>query len=245
MNRPVNTLCKLALYLVLAGFSVISSPAASVAPGDTVETVRDKLGRPSGEAKHGNHTILYYDRGTVEVFEGHVVEVDLVSRAEAEEQKRKLRMAEQQRSRESAARRDALAAEGRAEKARALKDAEFKDRPPEEQVAFWQDFMRRYPDVSVTEQYTEAQQSLQAAEEERARLERESSTVEQPKPRLSKRRWRKAQRGRYDPAKPGDPKPWVPPPENVTDYPPVNLSESPRSFTPPKRLLGGDLAPQR
>lgn len=149
--------------------------AAEVQPGDTLAQVRAALGAPRGQAEAADRLVLYYERGEVELQAGVVTRVTLLSPA-AHEAAVAQRAAEAQRVRdEQDLRRADLRAEGEARKARQLADPVFRTATPEQQVAFWDDFSRRYPDVPASEELLHARLRLS---ESRAQAQRQTETAE-------------------------------------------------------------------
>jgi hypothetical protein len=124
--------------------AVVAVRAAEVRPGNTLGEVRASLGIPRGEANLGDRQLLYYDRGEVELRAGSVTRVALLSDREFAAREAR-RAAESERVR-------ARNAEGEALKARRLADADFRSAPPEYQLAYWENFIRRYPGVSCADQ---------------------------------------------------------------------------------------------
>ncbi len=146
--------------------------AAEVRTGDSLEQVREALGAPRGQLSFGERQRLVYDRGEVELEYGVVTRVKLLS-AEAHAGREAQRVAEAARLREEAEVRHArLAAEGEALKARKLSDSNFIAAPLEYQVAFWEDFARKHPDVPSAEELTLAR--LRLAEKLEAKRAREA-----------------------------------------------------------------------
>lgn len=155
--------------------------AAEVRTGDNLNEVRAAMGAPRGQVKAGYRQMLYYDRGEVEMQAGVVTRVALLSEADytALEARRAVEAA---RVNEENTRLDA---QGEALKARKLADSNFLSAPLAYQIAFWQDFSRRYPGVSVAEQLMIARLRLaeqfnqRHAEEERlAELEARVNNAE-------------------------------------------------------------------
>jgi hypothetical protein len=168
-----NILSGLALFLPIALF------AADVRPGDTLNDVRSVLGVPRGHLHVGGRDLLYFDRGDVELRDNIVTRVTLVSIEEQAAREAK-RTADAVKTREEQEiRRARLVTEGEALKARKLADAAFGATPPAFQVAFWQDFSRRYPDVSSAEQLAMVQARLDdQLAEKRARALQEERMAE-------------------------------------------------------------------
>lgn len=188
--------------------------ARDVQNGDTYDDVKYALGNPRGEVRTGDQLLLIYDRGTVELYQGYVVSMDLVSAQEATARIQARRVAAAERSREEAARRAQLQAEGEAELERIRADEAFKKKTVAEQVAYWEDFIRKYPDVAISEEYEKTADRLKEEQtEEEARLE-EQRLSEQvagaPTKRLSSRQLRRERR-RLDPTKPVVTAPYTPP----------------------------------
>jgi hypothetical protein len=143
---------KTPLIALLLFSSVCFSAAAEVGLGDTIAEVRQNLGVPRGELHVGGRDLFYYDRGEVESRSGVVTRVSLRSVADqtALEARRAadiLRVRE-----ENELRRARLTLEGNELKARKLADPSFASSPLVYQVAFWEDFSRRYSEVPVSEQ---------------------------------------------------------------------------------------------
>ncbi len=158
----------LLLILPLAGF------ATEVKPGATVDEVRATLGVPRGQVQTGARNVLYYDRGEVELTAGTVTRVSLLDdKAYALREARRAAIAERVRE-ENASR----TAAGEALKARLLASAAFEKAPLGYQVAYWEDFSRRYPGVSCAEELTVARMRLAVQlEEDRVRAGQEEARV--------------------------------------------------------------------
>ena len=147
-------------------------PAAEVRPGDTLDEVRAALGAPNGQLRVGDRHLLYYDRGEIELRSGAVTRVALLSEADYSAlEAQRGRMREEQEIR-----RARLSAEGEALKARMLADPSFLAAPLAYQVAFWENFSRRYPGVSGTEPLLIAR--LRLAEQSRTQVEQEQRLAE-------------------------------------------------------------------
>jgi len=157
-----------------------AATAAAAQPGDPREAVLAELGAPAGQIRLESVELLYYDRGTVRLTNGVVAEAKLVSPEQAAELRAK-------REAEAAARRQAEAelrerriAEGTNELARLLSDAAFLTSTPDRQVAVWQDFMKRYPEVNVSRWYVDAlarhQQQVRDAQQQQRLAELEWRT---------------------------------------------------------------------
>jgi hypothetical protein len=111
--------------------------------------------------------VLFYDRGQVQLVDGHVVSSDFLSPEDFAAQQAQQKANEAKAAQLSAQR----IAEGKALKAQKLADPNFTSAPPAYQVAFWQDFRRRYPEVSCDDEYKLALARQQEAEQKVADLE--------------------------------------------------------------------------
>ena len=166
----------LAVFLCLWGLAG-SVDAADARVGDTIDAAREKMGRPTGEVRHGEQLILLYDRGTVEAYQGHVVQVDLMSTVDLRDQREKSERAMAQHRRKIRAERNQRVAAGRRELARVERDEEgFAKKPVSEQVAYWNDFKRKYPDAELPGAYGEAHAAL-AEEQAAERKKRETDAL--------------------------------------------------------------------
>ncbi len=155
----------LSLALVLSTGSILT--AAEVQRGASLEEVRATLGVPRGQLHVAGRQVLYYERGEVELQNGRLTRVALRS---AEEHVLLVTREERLRG-EREIRRAQLRAEGAALRERKLADPAFQAAPVAYQVAFWEDFARRYPEVSCVEPLTIAR--LRFNEQIEARRQRE------------------------------------------------------------------------
>lgn len=150
---------------------VVASPGG-VKVGDSYEAVLARLGQPEGYIKTDTMSWLYYDRGTVKLEEGRVVEAELVSAERAAERRLREREAwERQRIRQAELQEQRLR-EGWALKQARRSDPRFLSMPGSDQADFWRDFQTRYPGVPVHEEYAQALERARN-EHERALRERE------------------------------------------------------------------------
>ena len=134
--------------------------ASEVQLGNSIEEVRAALGMPKGQVRVGARQLLYFDRGEVELQSGSVSRINLLS-VEAQAALAIRRAAQTARIREEQEiLRVRLTAEGEALLARKLADRSFQSAPVAYQVAFWEDFARRYPGVPVTDQLMVARSRL-------------------------------------------------------------------------------------
>ena len=149
------------------GLSMAPTAADDVKVGDPVERVRSELGEPAGYIRMEAWEMFIYDRGKVEVRDGFVSQVHLVS-PDTLEARRQAEMA----------RREHLVTEGVAVRQRAIDDPSQTGVTDAEQVAYWQSFQRRYPGVNPPPAFALAQARLrerQAEEREAAaRAERDA-----------------------------------------------------------------------
>jgi hypothetical protein len=178
------------LFMTMGAVAVASVCAASeIQIGDSLTTVIASLGEPEGLISDGRRTLLYYERGRVDLADGKVVSASLISPEQAEARRvAQLRadalarqVAEEQRARRIA--------EGTALLQQKLSDPGFLTSPASYRVAFWQTFQRNYPEVSVGDDYAAALREQQAdeaarlAEAERAQqmaeLEQRAAEAEQ------------------------------------------------------------------
>lgn len=126
----------------------------AVQPGDTRETVIAELGHPTGSAAVGDRTILFFDRGEVQLAANRVVAVNLVSADEIAARDAAATAARQRSEATTRARLERLEAEGRAIHAAKKVDPAFAALPAEEQLRYWRAFAARYPMIAVTAEIT-------------------------------------------------------------------------------------------
>ncbi|HET7535067.1 MAG TPA: hypothetical protein VFJ90_01335, partial [Candidatus Didemnitutus sp.] len=162
---------KLARILVRWSFAlpVMALGAALVQPGDKLEEVYASVGKPKGRAAQGEREMLYYDRGEIELRDGVVTRVAFLSDDEfSEREARRVEAEERQR---------VANAEGAEIKAQRLTDASFQKASPAVQLAYWQDFARRYPGVSCVDEISLARAQLKE--------QRQAELIKEEKERLA------------------------------------------------------------
>jgi hypothetical protein len=172
MKAPV-----LFLALALSAASLV----ADVAPGDTLEQAVATLGAPRGRLQVAGRNLVYFERGEIEVRDGRVTRVDLLT--PEEHAARQAREAQQRDERET--RRNELLVAGTAERDSKLADENFRAAPVAYQVSYWQGFAARYPGVSVAEPLTIARLKLNEQLEQKAR---EARRQEEQEARLAEQR---------------------------------------------------------
>lgn len=156
--------------------------------GDSKDTVLDSLGNPKGRMVLKNLEALFYDRGSVELTDGKVSAVKLVTA----EQLAKKQADQAEQDRKNAESRAKLIAEGAAEKQRMLADPAFVRKTPAEQADAWRKFAARYPGVDVAGELQVAQQDANAEAQQKAAVA--APKPEQPTPKLSSSKLRKLRR---------------------------------------------------
>lgn len=149
--------------------------AAEVGPGATYAEAVAELGSPRGRLQLGDRNLVYFERGEIEMREGRVTRVDLRT---PEENALLLAREEQQRSVRVDRQRELVAA-GKAERDAKLADDNFRNAPVAYQVSYWQDFVRRYPGVSVAEPLTIARMKYNEQLEQKQQADRETQRREE------------------------------------------------------------------
>lgn len=162
---------------MIAAWCLPLAALAEVERGDTYHEVRAALGEPRGQLQVGEWRKLIYDRGEVELADGVVIRV-LLRSVTAQQEFEARRAAEAEIARvEQAERQARLNDEGAALKARKLADPNFLAAPAGYQVAFWEDFARRYPGVPCVEELTIARWRLAEQEEAKRNRQEESRRI--------------------------------------------------------------------
>ncbi|HEX2862804.1 MAG TPA: hypothetical protein VHN79_14245 [Lacunisphaera sp.] len=143
--------------------------AGEVRPGASLAEVEATLGLPKGKVDVNGRQVLYYERGSIQLDDGVVTQVALLS----PEEHAQVTAREERRREEQDARRAQLQAEGAALRDSKLADKAFQAAPASYQVAFWEDFARRYPGVSCVEPLSFAR--LRLAEQLDAKRQRDEA----------------------------------------------------------------------
>ena len=173
MIHRLSTLLALTALLLPASFAA----AKSIAVGDTIEQVDALLGEPRGMIRAGEFEMRQYDRGRIEIEDGIVTRVELVSdeAAVAKRLQQKEVLARLEAEQESRA--EQLQLEGLAIRQRTRESMTFQQTSASHQLQYWTRFQHRYPDVAVDEEINESLAKRQLELERReAALEREHLT---------------------------------------------------------------------
>ena len=159
--------------------------AAALQPGDTRLSVITELGAPTGFIRAGKDETLYYDRGSVQLQGGKVVDFELISPAQLRERQAAAEKARVALAARTAEQRVQLKAEGETVLKQLLADPDFAQASATVQVLRWREFMQRYPDVPVAAYYLPAlkryaEEQAHAAQDQRlAALEERLQEAEQ------------------------------------------------------------------
>ena len=171
--------------LALWSLAPLMLAAGEVQPGDNFDQVCAILGTPRGQMSVNGRRVLYFERGEVELRAGAVTRVALLSdEVHAAREARRAAEAERRRT-EQEIRRARTSAEGEELKARMLADVTFQTAAPGEQLASWENFARRYPEVSVGEQLTAARLRLAGQAEARRAREIQGERIAELEARLA------------------------------------------------------------
>jgi len=146
-----KTLC---MALIIA-FSIGRYAAAEeiIAVGDSVEKVFTVLGRPTGEIKTASFMMLSYPRGKIELRDRIVTKVDLMSQEDLEQNRLKQEALQARRAENIIKQREALPAKGTRIRSEKLSDPDFLNLPTTDQLYFWKEFRKIYPEVNVDSTY--------------------------------------------------------------------------------------------
>ena len=148
----MRTVIPIRAILLLLWTWAMCSPLAvaeDVVLGDSRDQVIATLGLPRGQFVYDDTEMLFYDRGRVELKDGLVLEVRLVSEEEVARLNRERELAEEEAHRAYLERLMRNRAEGLAVKQQMLTRPSYVQASPLERVEKWKDFMARYPQVDV------------------------------------------------------------------------------------------------
>ncbi|MEI7879389.1 MAG: hypothetical protein WCI95_00810 [bacterium] len=166
------------VLMALTGFGVIMASAEAIKPGDTVETVIQELGKPQGRISSGIYDVFLYDRGKVELKDGLVTSVELVSAEVAAARK----IAQEKRQQEAVQRalelRESRRVEGAKVMADHLADTSFRTQSAGEQLEYWDLFKNQYPEIDIGSVYANLSRQYQV-ELEQARVREQLADLQQ------------------------------------------------------------------
>ena len=191
----------LVMATILTCVALLASAARADEPAPEVGWTRaatiEAMGEPRGFMTVGPLEMLYYERGRVQLRDGIVESVDLVSEAEAQRvrEEREALRAREAEARER--RRRARIEEGLAERERILDVLRTDDAGPATEVRLWEDFARRYPEVPVGDQLAAARSRL-VEEREREELRRRVAELEARTREAERRAWAAEEAARLD-----------------------------------------------
>lgn len=141
--------------------AVVLGARADVKVGDSRQQVIDELGVPQGEIAAGAYEMLTFERGKVELRDGKVAKLELVS-VEQLERARELRAQAAVAAEKAAAEaRLKRIAEGTEVRKRKLADSAFMLSTASERVSYWQGFKKLYPEIALGDEYTAALKELE------------------------------------------------------------------------------------
>lgn len=187
------------LALLLASSAVAS---ADVRIGDSEEEVRRVLGAPVASIRTESRHILAFDRGQVELRDGRVIALDLVTEEEALAiRARRIERERWERAQSERQRRERLA-EGTALLERRRADPVFQTSAAAEQVAYWRAFQLSYPEVNIALEYAAALARAESEKQQQLRIAEQDQRVRDLEDRVAAAERQAARRTflRYDPS---------------------------------------------
>lgn len=162
----------------LMAWGTFVATAESVKVGDTVEVVMRELGKPQGRISSGIHDVYLYDRGKVELKNGLVTSVELVSAEEAAAR----RLAQEKRQQEAVQRALEAQEQRRAEGSKVLSDrladTAFRSQSAGDQLEYWDLFKNQYPEIDIGTIYANLSKQYQV-EVEQARVREQLADLQQ------------------------------------------------------------------
>ena len=181
-------------YWPLAALFLMPGFTWGATVGDSLEAVKSDLGDLRGSILTSRgRQVVYYNRGRVTLVGGQVKEVSLQGAEEIALAQERLRQSREASEKASVLRKERLIARGMALKKEKLGDPVFLVSTPELQLRFWQDFMRFYPEVDVSQELQKAllayqvSKNLKEQDERIAELEERTRRAEERANRAERR----------------------------------------------------------
>ncbi|MCX7008843.1 MAG: hypothetical protein NTY53_16625 [Kiritimatiellaeota bacterium] len=156
---------KVNLKLGLLAVLTLGRTVDAIKLGDARMDVVAELGAPTGFIRAGKDETLYYERGTIQLQNGKVVNFEIMTPEQLRERQAAAERIRAEQTERLVQLRAQLKTEGEAALKKVLADPDFVNAAPAAQVARWREFMKKYPDVPVGEYYLPA---LKRYEEEQA-----------------------------------------------------------------------------
>ncbi len=134
---------------------ILASPAYAINLGDPEAAVIKELGAPQGRITSGKYDVYIYNRGKVELANGLVTSIELMSEEAAETRrlaKEKSQQEAEQQAKDTSERRRI---EGHKVLADRLADPIFRAQPASGQLSYWDIFKKQYPEIDISSVYTD------------------------------------------------------------------------------------------
>lgn len=152
----LSSMNNLLVLICFIAFVCGTAMANEIRKGDTLETVYEKLGKPSGVINLESKQFIYYARGHLEVIGGRVVKISMVSEEQYRHDQEVARRNEAIAAQQARERRDQRIAEGHRVKDRVLNDPDFVSASGSRQIRYWKKFSERFPEIDIREEITAA-----------------------------------------------------------------------------------------
>lgn len=163
--------------LLMSGLLILTVvtplPAAGEPPavekGDTIATVVEKLGKPTGIISGKTRVTYFYDQGTIDFITGRVARAFLQTKDEVRQRKARELLEEQNRYQQAEAERIKLIKDGKEALAKSLEDMSTSKHPASERLEYWKQFKALYPYTDVSDQITKAEGEVNLEQRDRER----------------------------------------------------------------------------
>lgn len=165
MKTTVILLSGLMILVQVACLQAVEAPPP-IEPGDTIESVVQKLGKPQGVVSGGRRTTYYYEQGTVDFVDGKVEKALLMSKEEGRERTARLEREEANHRQQVEAERKRIADAGAAELTRILADKSFAARPASERLEYWNQFAKQYPYTDISAPMAQVAEAVKVGQKE-------------------------------------------------------------------------------
>ena len=184
-------------YWPLAALFLMPGFTWGATVGDSLAAVKSDLGGLRGSILTSRgQQVVYYNRGRVTLVGGQVKEVSIHGAEEIAFAQERLRQAREVSEKAYALRKEHRIARGIALKEGKLSDPVFLASTPELQLRFWQDFMRIYPEVDVSQELQKALLAYQVSKKLKEQDERIAELEERTR-RAEERAIRAERRARH------------------------------------------------
>jgi|GEM_PF-6548862 len=160
-QSPIVLVCWF-LSVAVCPYLLAEQDGGSIEPGFSEQQVENVLGASEGSINLGDKRVVFYRLGKVTFVDNAATNWDILTEEAYQAQQIAQQKADAAWDAAQARRQQRRIEQGLALRERTLNDPAFLISPLQEQLLFWENFIRRYPEVDVQEHYLAVKTARQA-----------------------------------------------------------------------------------